>query len=98
MPEVPPFPSPALVRCVTISWRSPRRYSSGTPASRDHDPGSRPLFAYRSLNGDCMQSRTGIRRVVIVVLDGLRPDAIDRYELRHVEHLMSTVIPIPVYI
>ena len=37
-----------------------------------------------------MQSRTGIRRVVIVVLDGLRPDAIDRFELRHVEHLMST--------
>jgi arylsulfatase A-like enzyme len=37
-----------------------------------------------------MQSRTGIRRVVIVVLDGLRPDAIDRFELRHMEHLMST--------
>lgn len=28
-----------------------------------------------------MRGGTGIRRVIIVVLDGLRPDAINRFEL-----------------
>jgi len=37
-----------------------------------------------------MSSRTGIRRVIVVVLDGLRPDAIDRFDLTHVYQLMST--------
>src|SRR5450759_1610649 len=32
---------------------------------------------------------TGIRRVIVVVLDGLRPDAIDAFELSHIRTLME---------
>ncbi len=36
-----------------------------------------------------MQMATGIRRVIIIVLDGLRPDAIDAFGLTHVQRLMA---------
>jgi predicted AlkP superfamily pyrophosphatase or phosphodiesterase len=32
---------------------------------------------------------TGIRRVIIVVLDGLRPDAIDEFDLSNIRTLMT---------
>jgi arylsulfatase A-like enzyme len=36
-----------------------------------------------------MQAGTGVRRVIVVILDGLRPDAIDRFELSHMRRLMD---------
>lgn len=36
-----------------------------------------------------MRAGSEVRRVIIVVLDGLRPDAIERFELRHIQRLMS---------
>ncbi len=36
-----------------------------------------------------MRSPIGIRRVVLVILDGLRPDAIDRFNLQHLRRLQA---------
>ena len=36
-----------------------------------------------------MRVEPGIRRVILVVLDGLRPDAIDRFDLVHLKRLMA---------
>src|ERR1700754_4632250 len=37
-----------------------------------------------------MRTEPDIRRVILVVLDGLRPDAIDRVDLVHLKRLMAT--------
>lgn len=37
-----------------------------------------------------MRAGTGVRRVILVVLDGLRPDAIDRFDLVHTRRLMES--------
>src|SRR4051812_25462707 len=36
-----------------------------------------------------MRTGSEIRRVIVVVLDGLRPDAIERFDLVHLERLMA---------
>jgi predicted AlkP superfamily pyrophosphatase or phosphodiesterase len=37
-----------------------------------------------------MRVELHIRRVILVVLDGLRPDAIDRFDLVHIKRLMAS--------
>src|ERR1700759_4356707 len=37
-----------------------------------------------------MRTEPEIRRVILVVLDGLRPDAIDRFDLVHIKRLRAT--------
>src|ERR1700760_4595817 len=36
-----------------------------------------------------MRTEQDIRRVILVVLDGLRPDAIERFDLVHLKRLMA---------
>src|SRR6185436_10956399 len=41
-------------------------------------------------HGRSMQSQIGVSRVIVVVLDGLRPDAIGRFRLGAMAELMSS--------
>jgi arylsulfatase A-like enzyme len=44
---------------------------------------------YVALTGAAMNDLFDVRRVVLVVLDGLRPDAIDTFGLTHIRHLAT---------
>lgn len=48
------------------------------------------MFSPVDSHGERMRAGNAIRRVIIVVLDGLRPDAIDAFDLVHTRRLMQS--------
>src|SRR5262249_38686457 len=67
------------------------RYRAGTVLSRDHDAWPRTFMFvefFFDFHGAGMRNDPCARRVVVVILDGLRPDAIDRFGLSYVVRLM----------
>src|SRR5262245_66586408 len=68
------------------------RYRAATPPSRDHDAWPRtftPVELSFDFHGAGMRNDPCARRVVVVILDGLRPDAIDRFGLSYLARLMT---------
>jgi arylsulfatase A-like enzyme len=68
------------------------RYLSGTVLSPVVDAKRRTFLPVDFLNdphGERMRHEIPVRRVVVVVLDGLRPDAIERFGLEHMQTLMA---------
>jgi hypothetical protein len=63
------------------------RYLSETGPCLPHDTHIRE-FMCSSFYGRHMGSPAGVRRVVMVVLDGLRPDAIDAFDLANIDRLV----------